>query len=260
MLTHKIICGSCIEVMKEMENGSVDLIITSPPYNMRTRVRNGNYTTREKSEHFSKKYKYFDDALSIDDYYYTHKKALQEMLRVSPIVFWNIQIVTGSKEAIFRIIGNFCKELKDIVVWDKLVAQPAMHDSVLNRGYELILIFEHNPKAGRAFTKSYFLRGEMQDIWKIIKERNHSNHSHGASFPEKIPMNILNGWRKKGDIVLDPFVGLGTTLTTANKLGRNSIGIEISKEYCELAYKRLKKEVDQTKLTGERGIIERIGF
>ena len=47
----------CMEYMKSLPDNSFDLIVTSPPYNMRTRVRNGQYTTREKSEHFSKKYK-----------------------------------------------------------------------------------------------------------------------------------------------------------------------------------------------------------
>lgn len=242
MSTHKIICGNCIDVMQTFDDKSVDLIITSPPYNMRTRIRNGKYTTRETSEYFSKKYKYFDDAPSIDNYYYQHKSALQEMLRISPIVFWNIQIVTGSKEAIFKIIGDFNKELRDIIVWDKGVAQPAMHKSVLNRRYELILIFEQGAKAGRAFTKSYFKRGEMQDVWKVQKEKNHKISGHSACFPEKIPRDILNGWSIKGDIILDPFVGGGTTLIVSEQLERNSIGIEISKEYCTLAYKRLKKK------------------
>lgn len=255
MNTHKIILGDCIKVMKEMEANSVDLIVTSPPYNMRTRIRNGKYTTREKSDNFSKKYKYFEDALPIDNYYYVHKSALREMLRISPIVFWNVQIVTGSKEAIFKIIGDFHKELRDIIVWDKIVAQPAMHKSVLNRGYELILIFEQGAQAGRAFTKSCFKRGEMSDVWKIPKEKNHNIPGHRACFPEKIPRDILKGWSNRGDTVLDPFVGSGTTLLAAEDIGRNSIGIDISKEYCKLAYERLKKKTEQTKLTGEKSNI-----
>ena len=57
---NEVICGDCVEVMQALPDECVDLIITSPPYNMCTRVRNGKYTTRERSEHFSNKYKYFD--------------------------------------------------------------------------------------------------------------------------------------------------------------------------------------------------------
>ena len=132
----------CMDYMKSLPDNAFDLIVTSPPYNMRTRVRNGQYTTREKSEHFSKKYKNFDDALSIDDYFDFHSNALKQMLRISNVVIYNIQIVTGSKEALFKMIGLFNKEIKDIAIWDKGHGQPSMHEGVLNKATELILIFE----------------------------------------------------------------------------------------------------------------------
>ena len=112
----KLINDDCLIAIQKLANDSIDLIVTSPPYNMRTRVRNGKYTTRETSEHFSKKYKNFHDALSIDDYYTFHKEVINQMLRVSKIIFYNIQIVTGSKEALFKIIGDFNKNIKDIIV------------------------------------------------------------------------------------------------------------------------------------------------
>lgn len=236
--------GDCLEIMPKIE--SVDLIITSPPYNMRTRIRNGEYTTREQCDHFSKKYKYFDDALSIDDYYSFHKKALLEMLRLSPIVFWNIQIVTGSKEAIFKIIGDFNKEIKDIIVWDKGHGQPAMHEGVLNRGYELILILERNAKAGRCFDKSFFNRGEMQDLWRIGKGKSYKENN--ACFPLWMVMKILNGWSWPGAVILDPFFGAGTVGEACERLNRKWVGIELTKECCELSAKRIESETQQLKL------------
>lgn len=68
MEINKIYNENCLDTMAKMPDKFVDLVVTSPPYNMRTRIRNGQYTTREKSEHFSKKYKHFDDALPINDY------------------------------------------------------------------------------------------------------------------------------------------------------------------------------------------------
>src|SRR3990167_10191713 len=114
MEVNKIYNEDCLETMKRMPDNSIGCIITSPPYNMRLRIRNGEYTQREMGAHFSKKYTDFADALPMEEYYKLHSQVLKEMLRVSPIVFWNIQIVTGSKEGIFKIIGDFAKEITDI--------------------------------------------------------------------------------------------------------------------------------------------------
>ena len=70
-----------------------------------------------------------------------HTNVLRELLRISKVVFYNIQIVTGSKRSVFKMIGDFSEQLKDIIVWDKGVAQPAMQKQVLNRRTELILVF-----------------------------------------------------------------------------------------------------------------------
>lgn len=240
----KIYNADCLEIMTELS--PVDLAITSPPYNMRARIRNGEYTTKETSQSFSKKYKYFDDALPIDQYYHLHNNILTKMLRLSPIIFWNVQIVTGSKEAVFKIIGNFNKEIKDIVVWDKGFGQPAMHEGVLNRGYELVLIFERNAKAGRCFNKSYFKRGKMPDIWQL--ERGKRNEINRACFPIGLVIKILEGWSNLSAIVLDPFFGSGTTGMACERLNRKWIGIEISEECCELSARRIEAESSQLKL------------
>jgi site-specific DNA-methyltransferase (adenine-specific) len=84
----KLFNDDCLKVLPTIPDNSIDLVVTSPPYNMRTRVNNGKYTTREKTNHFSKKYKNFDDALSIDDYYNFHKKIINEMLRISKLIFF----------------------------------------------------------------------------------------------------------------------------------------------------------------------------
>ena len=80
--------------------------------------------------------------MQIDEYYKFHSEVLSELLRVSNLVFYNIQIVTGSKRAFFKMIGDFSENLKDIIVWDKRYAQPAIGEQVLNRRTELILVFE----------------------------------------------------------------------------------------------------------------------
>ena len=236
----KLINDDCLKVLPTLPDQSVNLIVTSPPYNMRTRIRNGKYTTRETSKHFSKKYENFYDALSIDDYYHFHKNVIDEMLRISQIIFYNIQIVTGNKEAIFKIIGYFNKSIKDIIIWDKGHGQPAMHSGVLNKATELIFMFEANAKAGRCFNTYNFDRGKLSDIWRISRERSKIK-GHGAVFPLALAERAINSFSKENDVVLDPFMGSGTTGVAAKNLNRQFIGIELDKNYFDMAEKRINE-------------------
>jgi len=235
---NKIYNENCLDTMAKMPNNFIDLTVTSPPYNMRTRIRNGEYTTKEKSEHFSKKYKHFDDALPIDEFYEFHKNVLYELLRVSKIVCYNFQIVTGSKEAFFKIIGDFNKYIKDIIIWDKGSGQPAMHEMVLNSCYEMVLILESDKKAGRVIQNAKFKRGEMNNILRIGRGKKVSD-IHGAIFPEQLPSILISSFSEKESLIYDPFIGSGTTGLVASKLDRNYIGSEISEEYCKIAEERI---------------------
>jgi site-specific DNA-methyltransferase (adenine-specific) len=234
----KLLHGDCLEVIKTIPDASIDLTITSPPYNMRTRVRNGKYTTREKSEHFSKKYEHFDDALPINEFYKFHSKVLNELLRVSKIVCYNFQIVTGSKEAFFKMIGDFNKQIKDIIIWDKNTGQPAMHCNILNSCYEFILIMENDSIAGRHITNAKFKRGEMNNILRI-KRGKKIDGSHGAVFPEDLVSQLMLAFSNEHNVILDPFMGTGTTGVVAKQLNREFIGIELTKEYLDIATARI---------------------
>ncbi len=230
-----------LDTMSKMPDKFVDLVITSPPYNIRTRIRNGEYTSREKSEHFSKKYKHFDDDLPIKDFYELHSKILHELLRVSKIVCYNFQIVTGSKEAFFKIMGDFNKDIKDIIIWDKGSGQPAMHGMVLNSCYEMILILEDDKRAGRAIQNAKFPRGEMNNILRLGRGQSVTD-VHSAVFPEELPYELMKAFSNEGDLVYDPFIGSGTTAIVAEKLNRNYIGSEISPEYFRIAQSRIVTE------------------
>jgi len=237
---NKIYKESCLETLKRMKDNSIDSVITSPPYNMNLRIRNGVYCSRQIVKELSTKYANFDDNLPIDEYYELHLSILKELLRVSNIVFYNIQIVTGSKRAIFKIIGELSDYLKDIVIWDKGNGQPAMAERVMNRRTELILIFDKNNAISRQFDVCNFKRGTLDDLW-LIKRGKKVSSEHGAVFPEELIYTILENFTKEGNTIYEPFMGTGTTAVVSKKLKRNYIGSEISDEYIKLANKRLKE-------------------
>lgn len=242
---NKIHNEDCLKTLKKLEEDSIDIVVTSPPYNMNLRIRNGDYISRQIVKEISTKYENFDDNLPIDDFFNFHKKVISELLRVSNLIFYNIQIVTGSKRAFFRLIGEFSNDIKDIIIWDKGNAQPAMKEQVLNRRTELIIVFDKDYPISRQFRKKgFFDRGKLDDIWKIKRERSIDGGSHGAIFPQELVSKILLNFSQEGDVVYDPFMGTGTTAIVAKKLGRNFIGSEINPNYVELAKKRLEQSDD----------------
>jgi site-specific DNA-methyltransferase (adenine-specific) len=231
----------CLKTMSRMEDKSIDLVVTSPPYNLKLRIRDGKYRSRGKDDcSFYKKYQEFDDDMPIDKFYDLHSSIIKEMLRVSKIICYNFQIVTGSKEAFFQIIGDFKKKIKDIIIWDKQHGQPAIGEKVLNSAYEMILIMEDDDKLGRLIQNAQFRRGEMSNILRVTRKKKPTD-VHGAIFPEEVPDALIKAFSKKGDIVYDPFMGSGTTGKMAIMNGRNYIGSEISAEYCAIAEDRIQK-------------------
>jgi len=238
MELNKVFNENCLTTLERFGDNTIDLVITSPPYNMNLRIRNGSYCSRQIVKEFSTKYEGFDDNLPIDEFYELHSKIIRELLRVSNIIFYNIQIVTGSKRAFFKIMGEFSDQLKDIVIWDKGFGQPAMSPGVLNRQSELILIFENENAISRKFSKFNFERGTLSDIWNISRGKK-IDKSHGAVFPEMLVYTILDNFSNEGDVIYDPFMGSGTTAVVSQKMKRKWVGSELSPNYCELIQKRI---------------------
>lgn len=234
--------GDCLEVMDILINNGVkvDAIITSPPYNMNLRIMKGKYISRCRNKNhkqeFSTKYDSYDDDLSMEDYYQFQKAFINKSLKISPLVFYNIQILTGNKVALFKLIGDYCETIKEIIVWDKFTAQPAMAERMLNSQFELIIIFDRDKAYNRQFDKAYFKRGEETNLWSIKRERN---PHHKATFPQELVNRILRNFTKEGDLILDPFMGSGTTGKACKNLNRNFIGIELDKKYFEIAKDRI---------------------
>ena len=246
MKFNKIYKEDCLSTLKKMKDDSVDVVVTSPPYNMNLRIRNGKYCSRQIVKEISTKYTEFSDNLPIDEYNKFHTNVLKELLRVSDLIFYNIQIVTGSKRSIFKMIGEFSENLKEIIVWDKGNGQPAMQQQVLNRRTELILVFEKDYPISRQFrNRGEFKRGTLDDLWLIKRGKKVvGGENHGAVFPEELVSTILENFSKEDDIIYDPFMGTGTTAVVAKQLNRKFIGSEISQKYIDIAEDRLKNSKD----------------
>ena len=241
---NKIYNEDCLKTLKRIPDNFIDLVITSPPYNMNLRIRKGEYCSRQIVKEISTKYEGFADNMPIDDYYEFHSEVLRELLRVSNLVFYIVQVVTGSKRSIFKMIGEFSDNLKDIIIWDKKYAEPAIQKQVMNRRTEFILVFENDYPISRQFRSAPFKRGSLNDIWQIDRNRNNGkskDKSHGATFPEKLVATIIENFSKKGDKIYDPFLGTGTTAVVAKKMKRKFIGSEILKDYCKIAKRKLNE-------------------
>lgn len=237
---NKVYNEDCLKTLKKIPDNFIDTVITSPPYNMNLRIRNGEYCSRQIVKEMSTKYDDFADNLPIEDYFNLHCTIIDELLRTSNRIFYVIQIVTGSKRAIFKMIGKYSEKLKDIIVWDKKVGQPAIGEQVMNRRTELILVFENDYPISRQFRNAPFKRGTLNDIWEITRDRS-KTEKHKAIFPEKLVETIIENFTNKNDIIYDPFLGTGTTAVVAKKLNRRFLGSEISKQFYKIANKRIKE-------------------
>ena len=230
--------GDCLERMKEMPDNSADITFTSPPYNMNLRVRNGSYCSRQIVKEISTKYNNFDDNLPMDEYFEFSKKIVNECLRVSPLVFYNVQFLTGNKKALFRLIGEFEDQLKEVIVWDKINGQPAIQFGVMNSQYEVILVFDKDNSMVRQFKKANFNRGTLSNLWSIKRGRK-IDKNHGAVFPLELAEKVISNFTVVGDTVFDPFTGTGTTGVACVNTGRKFIGIELDPSYYGVACGRI---------------------
>lgn len=235
----KLIHGDCLEEMAKMGAGSVDAVLTSPPYNMNLRIRNGKYCSRQIVKELSTKYENFDDNLPMDEYLKFNEKVIDECLRVSDLVFYNVQFLTGNKVALFKLIGKYAEKLKEVIVWDKVNAQPAIGSGVLNSQYEVILVFDGRNAISRKFENAGFGRGTLSNVWAVKRGKKPCG-THGAVFPVELAEKIVENFTLDRARVLDPFMGCGTTGVACANLGRNFVGIELDEEYFNVAKRRIE--------------------
>lgn len=194
----KIYNMDCIEGMRQMEDNSMDAVVTSPPYNYNLRIHYGEYGGRSVND--SNKYgKMFKDDMPMEEYFKWQRDCITEMLRISKgIVFYNIQMLTGNKVALCKLLGHFADKVKEIIIWDKKHAEPAMHEGVLNSMYEFIIVFDNNNAIARQFKIANFERGTLANMLRINKNVNRKDINHSAIFPLLLPQTLIHYFTPTG--------------------------------------------------------------
>jgi site-specific DNA-methyltransferase (adenine-specific) len=253
---NKIICGDAVEVMQAMPSDSIDLVVTSPPYD---ELRG------------YKGYSFNFEAMA---------KGLFRIMKKGGVVVWVVgdQTIKGDetgtsfKQALyFKQIGFslfdtmiYLKTPRGAVGNNKTYWQAFEYMFILSKGapktINLIKDRENrDERNGDNGTKrlhdgtllklkraGYSKYGRRTNVWEYLIGRGHSAsdniaYKHPAIFPEKLAQDHIISWSNPGDVVLDPMCGSGTTCKMAKINKRNYIGIDIAPDYCKIAEERLKK-------------------
>lgn len=236
---HKIICGdstkeeTLIELMSEEK---ADICFTSPPYNAGSLNQSMYKGKRKQREGTKAKYNLFDDNQSSEEYLEFLRKNLQLMIKYSTEVFYNLGLVQNNKITIFKLIDLFNQEFKDLIYWKKNSVAPHIIPGIINNMVEMIICFGNGK---RKFLNAQFNQGTYFNVIEGSSAgQNEFASVHKATFPVYLPENIISNFSKKDDIVIDCFLGTGTSLIACEKLSRKCYGIELDPTYCDIVIQR----------------------
>jgi modification methylase len=234
---NKIICGDSLSVMKQLPDKCVDLVVTSPPYNLKNSTGNGMKDGRGgkwSNAALINGYATYDDNMPYEEYCQWQKNCLTEMMRLlkdDGAIFYNHKwrVQDGLIQDRREIVSDF--PIRQIIIWRRK-GGINFNAGYFLPTYEVIYLiakkgFKLAPKSNR-----------YGDVWEFMQEQK---NSHPAPFPVALIDRIISSTNAK--TILDPFMGSGTTAVVAQGLKRNFIGIELSQEYCEMAEKRLKRNL-----------------
>ncbi len=235
---NRIICGDSLSVMSEIPPKAIDLVVTSPPYNLKNSTGNGLKDGRGgkwSNAGLINGYNDHDDNMPHNIYVEWQRDCLSAMMRVlkdDGAIFYNHK---------WRVQGGLLQDRNDIV-----------------SGFPVRQIIIWKRKGGINFNRGYFLpvyeviyliakekfklkdgANQLTDIWEFPQERK---NIHPAPFPVELPYRCISS--ANCEIVLDPFIGSGTTAIASIMLKKKWIGIDKSSEYCNLADKRIKNHTN----------------
>jgi len=246
---HKVVIGDCLEKMKDMPDESVDLIFADPPYNMSKK----NGLGWKYSKHITMHEAW--DMFKKDEFFEFNMKWMTECFRVLKHggSFW----VSGSFHNIYQL-GHILSQIDDVkinnsIVWFKPNAQPNITCRFFTESTEHLIWASKNGNGKKwifnyDITKDYIYDRlnpegkQTRNVWAIpLTPRTEKwAGEHPTQKPIELLRRIIISTSKKGETVLDPFLGSGTTSFVAKMLRRNSIGIEKDEKWLPLIKKRME--------------------
>ena len=241
---NKIICKDSEEFLKKLPDNCIDLIFTSPPYN------------------FGLDYENHKDGTNWNDYFDKLLRVFKECIRVVKYggrIIVNVQPLFSDYIPIHHIISDFFMKNKMIwrneILWEKnnynckytaWGSWKSPSNPYMKYTWEFLEVFSKGDLKHTGESKNADITGDEFKAWVLAKwsiapEKKMKDFGHPAMFPENLADRTLKLFSFKGDIILDPFNGVGTTTKVAKQLGRRYIGIDTSEEYCKKAEKRIKE-------------------
>lgn len=226
----------CLEGLKALKSGSVDLIVTDPPYLIKDTHAGGNTRLARTIQPVNNELRDNELNVGIDP------AVLPEMVRVMKKI--NIYIWCN-KIQIPDYLNYFVGELGcsfDIITWIKTNSPPTFHNKYLS-DKEFCLYFR---KGGYCQPASY--EAAKTAYFQPINVYDKKKYPHPTIKPLNIITTLISNSTKPGDIVLDLFIGSGTTAVACMELGRKYIGYEINGNYFEIAQRRINDTIAQLEL------------
>lgn len=224
--------GDCLELMKDIPDKSIDLVVIDPPYDFMSKHYGKSYSEDGAFGNLGRTY--HKELESNDIITGINEDVLQELIRIMKKV--NIYIWC-SKEQILKYINFFKNYNMDLLTWHKTNPVPTCSNKYLSDTEYILFFREKGVKIYGTYAtkKKYYVTPTNKEDKKLYK--------HPTIKPVDIIENLIINSSKENDVVLDCFMGSGTTGVACKKLNRNFIGIELDENYFNIAKERINNIV-----------------
>ena len=241
----KIICGDCLEEMKKIPDNSVDLIVTDPPFNISKKGakisrKSMKLTSIKRNSDIKLDFGEWDRFENRGKYHEFIEKIFVELIRIMKnkawCYIWFDKFETGF---LVDLCYKYNMNPKTIIVWHKTNPAPQFRKVNWLSCTEFCFVFSK----GNCKMKNYGYIKDMHTVWNHVNSSIYGKTEHPTEKPVELLSKMIKTCSNSNELVLDCFLGSGTTAVACKQLGRKCIGIEISPEYIEMAKKRLAQEV-----------------